>query len=83
MGFSETVCLAHPENHTTVYQNFKTVSKACGFFFFFYESKETIVPDEEYICLSLRNACFIFSSTENVTSGHIFVPVWSKIVFNK
>ena len=72
MVFSETVCLAQPENLTTVYRNFQTVSKACGFFFFFYESKETIVPDEEYICLSLRNACLIFSLTENVTSAHIF-----------
>ena len=26
----------------------------------------------EYISLSLRNACLIFSSTENVTLAHIF-----------
>ena len=52
----------------TVYRNLKQSQKHAHE----QESKETIVPDGEYICLSLRNACLIFSLTENGTSAHIF-----------
>ena len=45
----------------TVYRNFQTVSKACALILLWTGKKETIVPDGEYICLSLRNACLTLS----------------------